>query len=39
LALPTDGKAVSSWTDRDEAFLCIAKGIEEVAIKIKKKLY
>ena len=27
LALPTDGKAVTTWADRDEAFLTIYQGI------------
>jgi hypothetical protein len=37
LALPLDGKHVSSWEDKDDAFLNIAKSIENVAIKINKK--
>nr|WP_222125680.1 TIR domain-containing protein [Paenibacillus xylanexedens] len=37
LALPTDGKSVSSWADKDEAFLDIAKGIKTVVEKIKAK--
>lgn len=28
--LPTDGKPVKSWLDRDEAFLDIARGIQKV---------
>jgi hypothetical protein len=31
LALPTDGKPVSSWPNRDDGFLDIAKGIRKVA--------
>lgn len=34
LALPTDGKSVSSWNDKDEAYLVIAKGIKNVVEKI-----
>ena len=31
LALPTDGKAVTSWTNQDDALLDVAKGIRAVA--------
>ncbi len=34
-ALPTDAKAITSWTNRDEAFTDIAKGIRKA---IKKSL-
>ncbi|MCB2290878.1 toll/interleukin-1 receptor domain-containing protein [Clostridium sp. CS001] len=34
LALPTDGKSVSTWADLDAAFLNIAKGIENIATKL-----
>jgi hypothetical protein len=30
-ALPKDGKAVTAWSDRDEAFVNIAEGIREIA--------
>jgi hypothetical protein len=30
-ALPEDGKAVSTWSDRDEAMVNVAEGIREVA--------
>ena len=26
-ALPTDGKPITSWEDRDEAYACVAQGI------------
>lgn len=35
LALPTDGKSVSTWSDRDEAFLNIAQGIRNVVENIR----
>lgn len=31
LALPQDGKAITSWPDRDEAFTNIAKAVHELA--------
>jgi hypothetical protein len=31
LALPKDARAVSLWTDRDEAFLNVAEGVRQVA--------
>jgi TIR domain/AAA domain len=31
LALPKDGKAVTSWTDRDEAWVDVVKGIRTTA--------
>lgn len=34
LALPTDGKAVSSWIDRDEAWKNVAQGIKKVVKSI-----
>lgn len=36
-ALPDDGKPVASWSDKDEAFLNIAKEIQATAEKIKNK--
>jgi hypothetical protein len=30
-ALPTDGRPVTSWSNRDEAFLDVARGIRLVA--------
>jgi hypothetical protein len=33
-ALPTDGKAIASWTDRDEALSVVAEGIQQVAERI-----
>ena len=35
-ALPKDGKPVTSWSDKDEAFLDIAKGIRAVAEALAK---
>ena len=29
-ALPSDGKAITRWNNRDEAFLNVAKGIRRV---------
>jgi hypothetical protein len=29
-ALPKDGKAITTWTNRDEAFLDVAKGIRKI---------
>lgn len=34
VALPTDAKSVSTWADKDEAFLNITKGIKNIATKI-----
>ena len=33
-ALPTDGKPITSWSDQDEAFLNVAKGIRSVVQRI-----
>ncbi|MFN0171448.1 MAG: toll/interleukin-1 receptor domain-containing protein [Bryobacteraceae bacterium] len=33
LALPTDGVPVTSWKDRDEAFVSVAKGIRDRVIR------
>jgi hypothetical protein len=33
-ALPTDGRAVSNWKDREEAFMNIAQGIRKVVEEI-----
>jgi len=33
-ALPTDGKAVTSWSNKDEAFTVVAKGIRAAANEI-----
>ncbi len=30
LALPTDGKAVTTWTDADEAWVSVVRGIQKV---------
>ena len=35
LATPKDGKPVTQWTDRDEAFLDVAKAIRAAASKLK----
>lgn len=35
LALPTDGRPVSKWPDRDDAFLDIVQGIRRVAEGLK----
>lgn len=37
MALPTDAKSVSTWGDKDEAFLNIARGIKETAKKLNKR--
>lgn len=37
MALPTDAKSVSTWEDKDEAYLSIARGIKEAAKKLNKK--
>ncbi len=36
-ALPTDGKAVTEWSNRDKAFLDIAKGIRKVIDELVTK--
>jgi hypothetical protein len=36
-ALPTDGKAIVTWPDRDEAFTVVADGIQVVAEQILRK--
>ena len=36
-ALPEGGKAVTKWTNRDEAFVSIAKGIREVAKRLAER--
>lgn len=36
-ALPKDGKAVSTWSDRDTAWRNVAEGIEWVIKKLKKR--
>jgi hypothetical protein len=36
-ALPRDGKAVTTWSNRDEAFLDVAKGIRRVVDELAKK--
>jgi hypothetical protein len=33
-ATPTDGKAIASWTDRDEALTVVAQRIQEVAERL-----
>jgi TIR domain len=33
-ALPTDGRAISSWPDQDEALSVVAEGIQQVAERI-----
>jgi hypothetical protein len=35
-ALPRDGKPITSWSDRDEAFLDVANGIRRVVKSVKK---
>jgi hypothetical protein len=30
-ALPKDAKAISSWTDRDEALAAVAEGVRQIA--------
>lgn len=35
LALPKDGRPVSKWSDRDDAFLDIVQGIRRVAERLK----
>lgn len=34
MALPTDGKSITTWADKDSAFLNIAKGIKNIATKL-----
>lgn len=34
MAVPIDGKGIVTWSDRDSAFLNVAKSIEAVALKI-----
>lgn len=36
-ALPVDGKPVTSWSNRDEAFMQVAQGIRAVAAKLTAK--
>jgi hypothetical protein len=36
--LPLDGKPITKWQDRDEAFLEVTKGIRAVVDSMKKKL-
>src|SRR6185295_11964315 len=31
LALPRDGKPVTTWTNRDDAYLDVAQGLREIA--------
>ena len=33
-ALPTDGRAITTWSDHDEAFTNVAEGIQQVAERI-----
>jgi hypothetical protein len=33
-ALPTDSKPITTWTNRDEAFLDVAKGIRKVVLEL-----
>ena len=35
LALPTDGKPVTTWTNQDEAFLNVASGIRRAADELR----
>lgn len=34
LALPTDGKSITTWSDKDSAFLNVVKGIKNIAVKL-----
>lgn len=34
LALPTDGKSITTWSDKDSAFLNVTKGIKNIAVKL-----
>ena len=36
-ALPRDAKPISSWDDKDEAYLDVVNGIEKVALNIRKE--
>lgn len=36
-ALPTDGKAIATWPDRDEALSIVAEGIRQVAERLLSK--
>ena len=36
LAVPKDGKPVTSWPNRDEAFDDVARGIREAALELKE---
>ena len=36
-ALPKDGKPVKSWTDQDEAFTDVARGIREVVEELRAR--
>ncbi|HEY0071949.1 MAG TPA: toll/interleukin-1 receptor domain-containing protein, partial [Chloroflexia bacterium] len=36
-ALPTDGKPVTSWSNRDRAFANVARGIKEAAEKLRQQ--
>jgi hypothetical protein len=38
MAVPTDGKSITTWADRDTAFLNVTKSIENVATKLIAKL-
>jgi hypothetical protein len=37
LALPTDGKAVTTWPNRDEAFLDVVKGVRTAVSKLRRR--
>ena len=34
MALPTDGKSITTWGDKDSAFVNVAKGIKNIATKL-----
>ena len=36
-ALPEDGKPVRAWTDQDEAFTDVARGIRDVVEKLRTR--
>lgn len=36
-ALPKDGRAVTSWTDRDDAYTDIARGIRKAVLKLLRQ--
>ena len=36
-ALPTDGKAITEWRNKDRAFLDIAKGIQRIIDNLKDR--